>query len=53
MKPQKSGTEIDAAPMIQNPVVHGIDLNNPPKWEPLISPVRKSTAPNPIKSNPL
>ena len=31
INPQNKGTEMENAPTIQNPVVHGIDLNKPPK----------------------
>src|SRR3990167_5425083 len=37
--------EIDAAPTMQKPVVHGIDLYRPPSSLPLTVPARNRTAP--------
>ena len=46
IKPEKRGNaEIDAAPMMQNPVVKGMDLYSPPSSEPLQVPVLNNTAP--------
>ena len=40
-KPENNGkAEIEAAPTMQKPVVHGIDLYSPPSSEPFIFPVR-------------
>ena len=53
-KPLNSGkAEIDAAPTMQKPVVHGIDLYRPPSSLPLTVPVRSSTAPIDMKSSAL
>ena len=54
MKPLNSGNaEIDAAPMMQKPAVHGIDLYNPPSSDPFIVPTRNKTAPIDMNSSAL
>ncbi len=52
-KPFRNGKpEMEAAPTMQKAVVRGMDLYRPPSSEPLMVPVRSSTAPMAMNSRP-
>ena len=52
--PLNSGNAaIDAAPTMQKPVVHGMDLYSPPSSLAFTVPVRSSTAPIDMNNRPL